>query len=167
MFWLGGPARLGSTVGPLSWRVRVPARLLCPFWTAALLLVLRESCLALQPSSPLAATGRPRCSEGQLLACVFFQTVTAILLHFFSLSKTRKRSCGSVFFSTELVSRPSILPTLISLMIVALPKGTNSNEDIVVPPAKRLNTGLAAQSAHHTRPKVTGTPLHPRQRLPS
>ena len=26
----GRAARLGSTVGPLSWRVRVPARLLCP-----------------------------------------------------------------------------------------------------------------------------------------
>ena len=60
---LARPARLGSTVGPLSWRVRVP-RLLCPCWTAALLLVPTESCLALQPS-PLAAT------------CVcFFQTVT-------------------------------------------------------------------------------------------
>ena len=60
---LAGPARLGSTVGPLSWRVRV-SRLLCPCWTAAMLLVPTESCLALQPS-PLAAT------------CVcFFQNVT-------------------------------------------------------------------------------------------
>ena len=54
VFWQGGPARLGSTVG----------RSLCPCLTAAPLLVLTAMCLALPPSILIAATCHPRSSEG-------------------------------------------------------------------------------------------------------